>query len=254
MPRPFILLSMLLCLCAVAAAAQQKKAVGPEHPTALEISVKKSTHFPAEPVEVSLALLNERDRAVKGDFYVDGRARLFYRRAGEGYFKRYLPRRIQLTARGYSFSLSPPLEIPARGRVGGEQTMLYDTSNRRYVLDAPGEYEIKATFDFEGVYESNVVKVTVAEPAAEEAQALAALRDPVLASFVEGDLRTDLVETEEVEAGAEKAAAFLLKHPLSRYAPLVRDVLHGTLKDAEHGGKLTYKLKLIRDANPDSNP
>jgi hypothetical protein len=255
MLRLITILCALTCLCAATAAAQQqKKVVGPEEPTALELSVKKAEHLPAEPVEVTLALVNDRDRVIKGDFYLGGRVKLFYRRAGEGDFKRYFPRRIQLRGMADGVSLSKPFEIAARGRGEGEDTMRYDTSARRYVLDAPGVYELRATFDFEGVYESNVVKVTVSEPPGDEAPALAALRDPVLASFVEGDLTTQLVADEEVEAGAEKAAAFLLNHPLSRYAPRVRDVLHGVLREAEDGGNLTPKLKLIRDTNPESQP
>lgn len=191
MLRLIAVLSTLLCLPPAPAAARQKRAVGPEGPTALEISVKRRDHLPAEPLEVSLALRNERDRAIKGDFHLGGRVRLFYRRAGEGDFRRYFPRRIQLRSQGYYFSLSTPLEIAARGRLEGEQTMRYDTSAGRYVLDAPGVYEVKATFDFEGVYESNVVRVTVSEPPPDEALALAALRDPVLASFVEGDTNPD---------------------------------------------------------------
>jgi hypothetical protein len=249
MQRLLTVLSLFLCLGCCASAVAQTKAVKSNHPTSLNISLKKTTYLPAEPVEMIVALRNNRERPIKGDFYVDSRVKVFYRKVG-GEFTRYFPRWMQLTNRKDGISLSPQLEIAARGQQEGNRALIYDTSNKRYVLDAPGEYEIKATFDLGEGYESNIIRLTVVEPPAEERPALAALRDGTLASFIEGDLRSDLVEDEEIEAGAEKAADFLLNYPASHYAPLVKEMLLDILKDAESGGKLTTKMKLIRDTTP----
>jgi hypothetical protein len=227
-------------------------------PTRFELSAEKTTYWIAEPVNLSLKLFNDQSKPIKGYFNIGlvGRGKVYYRKVG-GEFTRYYPHWLHIFVSGYGIEL--PIVISGHGKEEAAARLFYNSVRKEFVLAGPGEYEFKATFYFtprqgkEREYESNIVRVKVVEPPEEERAALAALSDPVLASFVEGDLQLDVVEDAEVEAGAEKAARFLEKYSGSIYAPLVEEQLREVLTrgKATIPGRLTPKLKAIKDSLPD---
>jgi hypothetical protein len=223
-------------------------------PTRFELSVERIIYYVAEPVELTVTLYNDQDRPIKGYFsvVVGKDLSVYYRKVGEE-FIRYFPSWLQPILMVDAFSV--PDVIPAHGKDEGTSRLFYNSYYKRFVLAEPGEYEFKATLELgnDRVIESNIVRVKVVEPPEEERAALAALSDPVLASFVEGDLQLDVVEDAEVEAGAEKAARFLEKYSGSIYAPLVEEQLREVLTrgKATIPGRLTPKLKAIKDSLPD---
>jgi len=253
MLKSTIVFLVLTCLAGEQSLIQETAESG--QPTRLELSVEQATYYVAEPVRLIVALQNDQDKPVKGDFYLPLEFKhlsMYYRKVG-GQFIRYLPWWLELahTADLITF----PIEIAAHEKRDTAERLFYNTKLKQLVLAEPGEYEFKATFNLgnDRVIESNIVRVKVVEPPEEERAALAALSDPVLASFVEGDLQLDVVEDAEVEAGAEKAARFLKKYSGSIYAPLVEEQLREVLTrgKATIPGRLTPKLKAIKDSLPD---
>jgi hypothetical protein len=252
MLKSTIVFLVLTCLAGEQSLIQETAESG--QPTRLELSVEQATYYVAEPVRLIVALHNDLETPVKGDFYLGLRFNqlwVYYRKVG-GQFVRYFPRWLQLDT---ACVFAIPIEIPAYGKEESTPRLFYDTYSKQLVLAEPGEYEFKATFNLgnDRVIESNIVRVKVVEPPEEERAALVALSDPVLASFVEGDLQLDVVEDAEVEAGAEKAARFLEKYSGSIYAPLVEEQLREVLTrgKATIPGRLTPKLKAIKDSLPD---
>jgi hypothetical protein len=237
-------------------ASQQVR--GYEKLTRFKLSAEKNTYYVGEPVELIMTLYNNRNKPLEGDFFLNLHYVWVYHRKVGDEFIRYFPRWLQIF---WSVGDSLPVRIPARGKVRGKLRFFYNSSRQQLVLPEVGQYEFKATFNDavigepRPILESNIVRIRAVEPPEPEQAALARLRDPELASFIEGDLRSDLVEVlvkdNEIEAGAEKAAAFLQEHGRSKYAPLVKEQLKFVLKVAASEGKLTPKLKELQASLPD---
>jgi hypothetical protein len=225
-------------------------------PTRFELSVDNTTYYVGQPVELTVTLYNDRDKAIKGYYQlglVFKNLQVYHRRVGAE-FVRYFPQWLQIIGMGDFITL--PVEIPAGGNRQGKIRLFYNTYYKQFVLPELGECEFKATFKLlqsgeNRIYESNVVRVKVVEPPEEEREALAMLRDPELARFIEGDLRIGLTEDEKVEVGAEKAVVFMKQHPHSMYAPMVKEQLKMVLTEAAGKGKLTPKLKELQASLPD---
>jgi hypothetical protein len=222
-------------------------------PTRFELSVENTTFYVGQPVELTITLYNDRDEPIKGHFHLNLKDVLIYHRKVGEEFIRYFPQWMQITNMGDIISL--PIVIPAHGKVENKGRYLYNTYYQRFIMAEPGEHELKAVFasarSESRLKESNIVRVTVVDPPEREKEALAALRDPELAQFIEGDLRIGLVEDEKVEVGAEKAVVFMKQHPHSMYAPMVKEQLKRVLTEAAGKGKLTPKLKELQASLPD---
>jgi hypothetical protein len=226
-----------------------------ERPTRLKLSAEKNTYYVGEPVELIMTLYNDRNKPIQGHFYLNLYDVWVYHRKVGGEFIRYFPRWLQIF---WSVGDTLPIRIPAHGKIKNKLRFFYNSSHKQLVLPEVGQYELKAAY-MRGyktaLFESNIVRIRAVEPPEAEQAALARLRDPELAAFLEGDLRSDLVEVlvkdNEIEAGAEKAAAFLQEHGRSKYAPLVKEQLKFVLKVAASEGKLTPKLKELQASLPD---
>jgi hypothetical protein len=224
-----------------------QQAGGYAGPTRFELSAEKNTYYAGESVELVTTLHNDRDKPIQGDLSPNFYNVWIYHRKVGGEFVRYFPRGLQINWQMPDISVQAP-GIPAHGEVDGKFLLFYDTYHKQLVLPEAGEYEFKATF-MRGnklILESNIVRIRAVEPPEPEQAALALLRDPELASFIEGDLRPEWVEVKEVEAGAEKAAAFLQEHRRSRYAPMVKKQLKFVVEEVRWEGGLTPKMKEIR--------
>ncbi|MEO0250035.1 MAG: sugar transferase, partial [candidate division WOR-3 bacterium] len=215
-------------------------------PTRLEMNAEKQIYSVGEVISLFLILYNERSEPIKGNFYLalDYDCSVSYRRIS-GDFIRYRPDWVSF----HEFMMSAPTVLPAYGKVEGTVSLFYNTSIGKLVLAEPGEYEFKARSH---KVESNSVQVKVVEPPAEEKAAVADLKDKDLLGFLEGDISVYRSVTEEVELGAEKAAAFLNKYPKGIYARLVERRLRWNLEEAaKRPGKMTPKLQAIKDRLPE---
>jgi hypothetical protein len=217
--------------------------------TRFALSAEKKTYHVGERVELIMRLHNDRRKPIrrlspgKDDIWI------YHRKVG-GEFVRYFPRWVQNWGSVVDY-VSFPTTIPAHGKYEYNVPLFYDTYHQQLVLPEAGQYEFKATFGGpRPILESNIVRITAIEPPKQEQSALALLRDPDLAQLIEGDLRSESVEDREIEAGAEKAAAFLQQHGRSMYAPLVKDQLKFVLNEATGKGKLTPKLKELQASLP----
>jgi hypothetical protein len=215
-------------------------------PTRFKLSAEKNTYYAGEPVELIMTLYNDRNKPIQGDLYPDLYNTWIYHRKGGGEFVRYFPRWLQINwDPGDIFQLP---RIPAHGKIKSKVSVFYNTYYKQLVLPEAGEYEFKATYmrGRTALLESKIVRIRAIEPPEEERAALAMLRDPELASFVEGDLRPSWVEVNEVEAGAEKAAAFLQEHGRSMYVRRVKEQLKFVVEEVNWEGGLTPKMKEIQ--------
>lgn len=223
-----------------------------DRPTRFEISLDKTVYFVGEPVEITMTLYNDGEQTIQGRYYLglgNIATEVYYRKAGEEMIRFYSGwMRAEHRSHGV---MVVPIKIEPQGKWEVTNRVWYNTSIEQFVLADPGEYEFQATFSVkQPLHKSNIVRVKVVEPPDGERAALAALSDPVLAQFVEGDLQLQLVEPVKVEAGAEKAAAFLAKYSRSIYAPAVEDQLKWVLTKAPPG-RLTPKLQALRERLPD---
>lgn len=235
-----ILLSFIFC------GGQQppQKTVKHDNPTRFELSAKKTTCHIAEPVDLTAAFYNDREKLIKGNFSLSFQSGLqvYYRKLG-GEFVRYYPRRLLRLNFVDVITQPSEIEIPGYGKLEREITLFYN--NNQFVLAEPGAYEFKVIFiTKDRTYESTVVQLKVIESPQDEATALAALKDPKLAQFVEGDIRWGIARDEEVEEGTEKAAEFLQTYNQSLYAPIVQERLWWSLTDIPSINK-TPKLEAI---------
>lgn len=224
----------------------------PDPPTRFEISAKKGSYYVGEPVELKVSVYNDRDRPIKGYFYLALSLDLevYYRKVG-GWFIKYYPGWLEYMQTGGSCSvLIGDTVLPAHGRKEASVRLFYNTPTNNFVLSEPGQYEFKVVT---GNMQSQVVRVRVVEPPEEERAVLLGLKDRELLSFVEGDIGIYTAPLEDVESAAEKAVAFLQKYPKSIYAPMVEQSLRRTLKatDRPYVDQLTPRLKAIKDALPD---
>jgi hypothetical protein len=219
---------------------------GSNEPTRLELLAEKSTYYVGEPVEFIARLYNDRDKLIR--WYTPSVALdvwIYHRKAG-GEFIRYFTRQMQNMSLA-EVAVAAPTEIPAHGVLELNLSVFYNTYDKQLVLPEAGEYEFKATVGGPRPnLESKLVRIRAVEPPAAEQAALAMLRDPALASFIEGDLRPELAEVNEVEAGAEKAVAFLQEHSRSMYAQRVKEQLKVVVEELTWEGGLTPKAKEIR--------
>jgi hypothetical protein len=242
-----VILLSLTCLGAQKDASPDVIEYG--EPTRFEVSMEKNTYYVGEPVELTATLHNDRDRPIRGDFIDIKYNWIYYRKVG-GEFVRYFPRWLQLMST--ADVISAGTEIPAHGKIEGTAKLFFNSYNKELVLSEPGEYEFKVTYGGnKPILESNIARVKVVEPPEEEREAVTMLHNPDLASLIEGDLRSGWVEDKDIEAGAEKAVAFLQAHGRSMYAPLVKDQLKFVLNEAAGKGKLTPKLKELQASLPD---
>jgi hypothetical protein len=217
-------------------------------PSRFELSVEKTSYYVAEPVKVTMALFNDLEKpiAINGsDFSLQYGLVLYHRKVGRD-FVRYYPRWL---ARYRSFcSISAPIEISPQEKAEYTERLFYNTSINHLVLPEPGEYEFKAVFGLKSGEEwlsfEDTVRIVVTMPPKEELSTLACIKDPILASFIEGDLQIDIVDYSEVEIGAEKAVAFLKRYPKSIYAPTVKDQFIKVTTDVV----LTPKLNTLRQS------
>jgi hypothetical protein len=192
----------------------------------LMMSAEKTTCFAYEPVVLNIAVINEGSQPVQGHFDHFGGSlkflKLFYRKIG-GEYKRYSSLRLWL-GRGLSEIGGEQILEPGSQR-NTRVMLLFDTSmeqnyEHKFVLDGPGEYEFKASFQYAftdqpKVLESNVLRITVVNPPEEEQAALTWWKDKDLAIAVQGDS----LSTE----GVSKLRAFMQQFPQSLYATAVRD-------------------------------
>jgi hypothetical protein len=242
-----LVISILLVISLGNQTTTSQQVRGYENPTRLKLSAEKNTYYVGEPVELVMTLYNDRNKPIQGHFYLNLYDVWVYHRKVGGEFIRYFPRWLQINwDPGDTFQLS---RIPAHGKKKSKVSVFYNTYYKQLVLPEVGQYEFKAAY-MRGyktaLLESKIIRIRAVEPPEEERAALAMLRDPELASFVEGDLRPEWVEVKEVEAGAEKAAAFLQEHRRSRYAPMVKKQLKFVVEEVRWEGGLTPKMKEIR--------
>jgi hypothetical protein len=206
-------------------------------------------------VNVTFTLYNDRDQPIRGIYDVglgNVGTKLYYRKVG-GEFVTYFTGWIQALLQMHGTTL--PWEIAPHGKSEATNRLFYNTNLKSFVLAEPGEYEFKATFNLlqpveRFPYESSIVRIKVIEPPESEREASANLSDPELAQFVEGDWQLGLVEARKVEAGAEKAVAFVGKYNNSIYASLVRQQLKFVLTEASRRRDLTPKLKELLTSLP----
>jgi hypothetical protein len=249
MVKPVITILLLIVSLGDQTVTPQQMAENNE-PTRFELSAEKITYYVGEPVELVMTLHNNRERPIQGDLYLDFQNVWIYHRKVGGEFVRYFPRWVQHWGSVVDY-VSFPITIPAHGKLERKFNFFYNTYYKQLVLPEAGQYEFKATFGGpRPILEANIVRITAVELPELEQAALVLLRDPELAQLIEGDFRPGVVEDKEVEAGADKAAAFVRKHGQSRYASLVKDKLAFVLKEAAQKGKLTPKLKALQAALP----
>jgi hypothetical protein len=241
----FFLLTLILGSTMLAHTSQ-------EQPLEFILSTEQSTYFAYEPLVLNMAVINNGQRPVQGDFnFLDfefQELKLFYRKKG-GEFKRY-NNLVTWLAMGANYmpGKGPKPILEPGGQRSTEELIFFDrlpalNEEGKFVFDEPGEYEFKASFQYifkdpSKVVESNVLHVTVVNPAEEEREALAWWKDKDLALVVQGDS----LDPEAVR----KLRAFLQKFRTSLYAKAVRDTsnrLKGYLARKAQKKKLTEDEK-----------
>jgi hypothetical protein len=226
-------------------------------PTSLEMSTDQLTCSVGEEINLDLRLVNSREKPVKWGVFpaLTGGVEVYYRKVGEGFIK-YNPDWLRLYysgALGCGIGVGLPV-VASHDKQQGAARLFYNSAIKKFALDEQGEYEFRAVLHLKDLkLEPPTLRVRVVEPPEEEQAALAALRDPELVQFVEGDISLTTAMLAEVESAAEKAAAFLNKYPRSIYAPAVERKLRWNLKQADRPveNRLTPRLKAIKDALPD---
>ena len=200
-----------------------------EQPTRMELRSAKKTYIVGEPVFLKAMLFNDRDRAIKGpyadEFAFSQSVEILYRRPGAE-FTKYTPKWLSLVRSFCTVVLVSRFE-PHR-YIERKLRLFFDTGRGRLVLEEPGKYEFKIVFysttmrDAKQTFEATV-SVNVVGPAANDATAVRVMAEPLLASFLEGDIQLEVARDEEVEAGALRAVEFLQRYGRSSVAAFVRE-------------------------------
>jgi hypothetical protein len=197
-------------------------------PTRFEISLSKTTYVVGEPVYIDTTLYNDTNRDISGPFVMNLVTGLdvFYRRVGAKYV-RYLPNWLA-KVRLIDLGGVPQEQIPALGKTEGTQVVFFDSSRDAFVLDKPGEYDFRATFEVPAAdgrfarFRSNTVRVRVVAPAGKEAEMVREVSDPDVRGFLEGDLRVNLADPERVRAASVKVAKLAKAGVGPEWMPLIR--------------------------------
>jgi hypothetical protein len=199
-----------------------------KHPLGFVLSTEKSTYFAYEPVVLNMIITNKGQQPIQGEFdclnFNCKELMLFYRKRG-GEFRRYYNLTIWMALGRDHLRLGKKPTLAPGNQISTREMVLFDTlpgrnEEDKFVLDEPGEYEFKATFQYiledpSKVVESNVLRLTVVNPPDEERAALALWKDKDLALVAQGD---------DSSAGAISRLRLLLqKFPNSLYATAVRD-------------------------------
>jgi hypothetical protein len=199
----------------------------------LEVAADRTSYYPKEPVLLTVAFKNVSKDPVLGQFFTscelsvsDCKLKIFYRRSG-GAFARFVPIRDEMRA-GW---LLPDRIKPGETKQA-VNTVLFDWKERRFVLEQPGSYELKAVHaedDAARRLESNVVTVEVERAPADEQEAATLFENEDLIRFVqEGWYRS---EGQMRERALKVGGSLIEKHPQSRYASHIRRYVFDALSE-----------------------
>lgn len=209
-----------------------------------EISSDQETYAPMQLVTLKMKLVNTsgEDLTLKGRASVwDERIRVFIAREGEE-FREYIG-----PGWGLRHSiLSRPTVLGRNQAYETEATVLYQLREKTaqpdptqahhvaaektgsgYVLGLPGVYQVKALLydsEFRRSKESNVARITVREPAAEDLVVIELLRsNPAFGYFIESGESPYPLDDERTENLVAKLAEIAESHP--SYSPAIKKSL-----------------------------
>jgi hypothetical protein len=203
-------------------------------PLSFRISTNKTVYVSKEPVQLGLQFTNTSDSAVTQQLYLacsltisDCKLSIYYRRAGST-FRRFIPMEEELRADGMVL----PTRLEPGRSIGVFNLLLFDWSQKQFVVDEPGTYEFKAIHmesDPVKKLESNVVRVRVDAPPPSERDAAKLFGDIELMRFLQqpggyvGAYRSD--------KAVGIASQIVERYPDTPYATAVRAPLLGVLTE-----------------------
>lgn len=232
----------------------------------LSVSTDRTAYYAKEPVRLTITIRNQGSDPVRGFFYLEpskGLTEIYYRRAGSP-FTRFAyptpPGTIAGTAIMHVIIddfLTPRMLKPAEA-ASYETVTALDAATHAFVLQEPGEYEIKVIYrdlpnDPNAVLSSSAVTVQVSAASDWEYQAATEFSEEIalLAQFDPHRYNPFAAET------AGHAARFLERHPGSVYAEHLRQGLWLGLRDrvarqraTKEEQQLYHKLQAERPPSP----
>lgn len=222
----------------------------------MQLSVKKNSFNLGEPIYFDISLKNGLDTPVKAHFDVPNSFVYYKTKNKECNYQRFKPHWI-----GHQLLYcTPPTELAPGESWSGQGRIFFFGGD--FALSEPGDYELFAVVldinNSQNRFESNLVTVTIKEPPEKEREALKALRDPELGSFLEGNYRLKYgklnlpickVPLGDIAKGGEKAIAFIQKYPDSFYTPIVKRFFSAVMKEiaSESPDRLTEEQKVLLD-------
>jgi hypothetical protein len=218
---------------------------------ALTVTSDRSSYYVGETVRLTLTLQNVSDAPVLGAFTPEVKSAVYYRRGSAPF---------QLLAHLFQhrgFPISRLMTLDPDAKLGAEVKIAYDPTSQLPLLNEQGEYEFRARYydmaGANGLLESNVLRVFVADVLSDQREALAAYRQG-LAFFAEFHPALHNATPAQIQAAAD----FLERFRGSLYW---KDVLEGLW--AAVGERVQAKvaseseealLKKIREEWADSTP
>lgn len=212
---------ILFAVCGLAPAKQEAVFSEQVH---LEISSAKSAYYLREPLQLNLTLRNQSIQEVTGVFNLSLSAaelEVYYRKVGSTFKKYTCGRQIGRTL---------PLTLAPAEQYIRQEIVLFDTKERKFVLDEIGNYEFKVIYretpnDPSRVLKSNIITIGVISSLGED-EALGIYSDEELARLIQGDIDS----IDQYRVAINRCIALAEAYPNSIYTKHLRKAQIDRLK------------------------